>query len=91
MFQSVYRLGTYTGKVPSHNSLKACKGTMFFLPLLLEKTVKTLEEVNEKTDSTATGLPNPELFIIVNSNSKTKKLFGRASLTSVHSEMPSGN
>ena len=31
-FQAVYRLGTYTGKVPSHNSLKACKGTMSFLP-----------------------------------------------------------
>ena len=44
-FQAVYRLGTYMGKVPSHNSLKACKGTMFFLPLPLEKTVKTMEEV----------------------------------------------
>ena len=31
-FQAVYRLGTYTGKVPSHTSVKACKGTMFFLP-----------------------------------------------------------
>ena len=86
VFQAVYRQGTYTGKVPSHNSLKACKGTMFFLPLPLEKNVKTLEEVNEKTDGAATGLPNPELFIIVNSKSKTK-FFGRASLTSVHSEM----
>ena len=73
-FQAVYRLGTYTGKVPSHNSLKACKGTMLFLPLLLEKTVKTLEELNEKTDGAATGLPNPELFIIVNLKSKTNKV-----------------
>ena len=63
---------------------------MFFLPLPLKKTVKTLEEVNEKTDGAATGLPNPELFIIVNSKSETK-FFGRASLTSVHSEMLSGN
>ena len=47
---------------------------MFFLPLPLEKTVKTLEEVNEKTDGAATGLPNPELFIIVNSKSKTNKV-----------------
>ena len=39
-FQAVYRLGMYTGKVPSHTLLKACKGTMFFLPLPLEKTVK---------------------------------------------------
>ena len=73
-FQAVYRLGTYTGKVPSHNSLKACKGTMFFLPLPLEKTVKTMEEVNKKFDCSVTGLPNPELFIIVNSKSKTKKV-----------------
>ena len=36
-------------KVPSHNSLKACKGTMFFLPLPLEKTVQTLEEVQNDT------------------------------------------
>ena len=73
-FQAVYRVGTYTGKVPSHNSLKACKGRMFFLPLPLEKTVKTMEEVNKKVDGSVTGLPNPELFIIVNSKSKTKKV-----------------
>ena len=68
-FQAVYRLGTYTGKVPSYNSLKACKGTMFFLPLPLDKTVETLEEVENKKSR----LPDPELFIIVNSKSKSKK------------------
>ena len=47
-FQAVIRLGTYTRKVPSYNSLKACKGTMFFLPLPLEKTVQTLEAVENK-------------------------------------------
>ena len=32
-FQTVVRLGTYANKkVPSYNSLKACKGNMFFLP-----------------------------------------------------------
>ena len=66
-FQAVYRLGTYTGKVPSHTSVKACKGTMFFLPLPL------VEEI----DKVATGkcqptqLPDPELYIIVNSKKKT--------------------
>ena len=74
-FQAVYRLGTYTGKVPSHNSLKACKGIMFFLPLPLEKTVKTLDKVSQNADGAAvTRLPNPELFIIVNSKSKTNKV-----------------
>ena len=47
---------------------------MFFLPLPLERTVKTLEEVNNKVDSAVTGLPNPELYIIVNSKSKTNKV-----------------
>ena len=38
-FQTVVRLGTYTAKVPTYNSLKACKGIMFFLPLPLNKTL----------------------------------------------------
>ena len=70
-FQAVFRLGTYSGKVPSYNSLKACKGTMFFLPLPLEKTVQTLEEVTN--NSSLHSLPDPELFIIVNSKSKCSK------------------
>ena len=36
-FQTVVRLGTYTGKVPSYNSLKANKGAMFHLTLPLER------------------------------------------------------
>ena len=46
---------------------------MFFLPLSLEKTVQTLEEVQNDTDGTPNGLPNPELYIIVNAKSQTKK------------------
>ena len=37
-FQTIIRLGTYTSKVPIYNCLKAVKGTMFVLPLPLEKT-----------------------------------------------------
>ena len=59
-YQNVVRLGTCTHKVPTYNSLKACKGNMFFLPLPLEKTMATLDEVEES------DLPNPELYIIVN-------------------------
>ena len=82
-FQAVFRLGTYTGKVPSHNSLKACKGTIFFLPLPLDKTKDTLEEIQKNA-----GLPDPELFIIVNSKSKVNKTlwqtdkFGRTQVCS---------
>ena len=44
-YQTVIRLGAYTAKVPVYNSLKACKGTMFFLPLPFEKTLQTLEDM----------------------------------------------
>ena len=52
----------YTGKVPTYNSLKACKGTMFFLPLPLNKTLETLDDVKKHPSV----LPDPELYIIVN-------------------------
>ena len=61
-YQTVVRLGTYTGKVPRYNSLQACKGTMFFLPLPLNKTIETLNKVQQHTSV----LPDPELYIIVN-------------------------
>ena len=61
-FQTVVRLGTYTGKVPSYNSLKAIKGAMFHLPLPLEKTMATLDKVGIDLPN----LPKPELYIIVN-------------------------
>ena len=64
-YQTVVRLGTFTGKVPIYNSLKACKGTMFFLPLPLNKTLATLNEV-EQSSSAKSALQNPELYIIVN-------------------------
>ena len=36
---------------------------MFFLPLPLNKTLETLNEVR---DSSKVALPNPELYVIVN-------------------------
>ena len=62
-YQTVVRLGTYTAKVPIYNSLKACKGAMLFLPLPLNKTLETLDQVKHCGD---TALPDPELYIIVN-------------------------
>lgn len=41
-FQTIIRLGTYTGKVPIYNATKELKGTMFFLPLPLQNTMKHL-------------------------------------------------
>ena len=54
-YQTTVRLGTYTAKVPIYNSVKACAGTMFFLPLPLNKTLETLGEVR---DLSKVALPN---------------------------------
>ena len=72
-YQTIVRLGTYTGKVPIYNSLKACKGTMFFLPLPLNKTLETLDQVEHSDD-----LPNPELYIIVNGKPTKSKVVWRS-------------
>ena len=58
-YQTVVQLGTYTAKVPMYNSLKACKGVMFFLPLPLEKTLDTFDEVDNNV-----SMASPELYII---------------------------
>uniref|UniRef100_A0A1X7SM21 Uncharacterized protein n=1 Tax=Amphimedon queenslandica TaxID=400682 RepID=A0A1X7SM21_AMPQE len=60
LFQTIVRLGTHTLKVPTYNSLKALKGAMFYLPLSLEKTMETLNEVGIDSNH----LLNPELYII---------------------------
>ena len=70
-YQTIVRLGTHTGKVPVYNSLKACKGTMFFLPLPLNKTLETIQEAAESQN---TALPNPELYIIVNGRPTKRKV-----------------
>ena len=56
-YQTVVRLGTYTGKVPTYNSLKVY--TMFFFPLPLNKTLQTLDDVQNNPSV----LPGPEIYI----------------------------
>ena len=75
-FQTVVRLGTYTSKVPTYNSLKACKGTMFFLPLPLKKTLETLEEVSLESKDLC-PLPCPELYVMVNGRPSKGKVVWR--------------
>ena len=72
-YQTIVRLGTYTGKVPIYNSLKGCKGSMFFLPLPLNKTLETLDQVECSDD-----LPNPELYILVNGKPTKSKVVWRS-------------
>ena len=67
------RLGTYTGKVPIYNSLKAVKGNVFFLPLPLQNTLDQLDKVGFGSDDAAT-LPDPELYIIVDSRPTKDKV-----------------
>ena len=83
-FQTIVRLGTHTAKVPIYNSLKACKGTMFFLPLPLKKTLETLGDVKMVQCSNSLSqrsekdphvtLPDPELYIMVNGRPSEKKV-----------------
>ena len=73
-YKTIVRLGTYTGKVPSYNSQKACKGTMFFLPLPLNKTLETLDQVG----CSSGVLPDPELYIIVNGKPTKSKVVWRS-------------
>ena len=67
--QTVVRLGTYTGKVPIYNCVKAVKGTMFFLPLPLQNTLDILDEAGFKAEflssETTPNFPHPEVYIIV--------------------------
>ena len=83
-FQAVVRLGTYTGKVPSYNSLKACKGTMFFLPLPLDKTVQTIDDVMNSRGMTSIGLPDPELYIVVSGNPSKQKVLWQSMVNVAH-------
>ena len=55
-FQTIIRLGTYTGKVPIYNATKGLKGTMFFLPLPLQNTIEAFDDlgINNLMPSNAT-------------------------------------
>jgi len=83
-FQAVFRLGTYTGNVPNHSNVRACKGTMFFLPLPLEKTLKTIQEVEKKPGEAMAGLPDPELYIIVNGKPSKNKILWQSMVNVDH-------
>ena len=76
-FQTIVRLGTYTARVPIYNLLKACKGTMFFLPLPLKKTLETLGDVKMVISAQVT-LPDPELYIMMNGMPSEKKVTWRS-------------
>ena len=64
-------------KFPITMPSRAYKATIFFLPLPLEKTLQTIDEVqSNKSGEGLAGLPNPELYIIVNGKpSKNKNLW----------------
>ena len=83
-FQAIFRLGTYTGKVPHYNALKACKGTMFFLPLPLDKMLQTIDEVHNKSGEGLAGLPDPELYIIVNGKPSMNKILWQSVVNVEH-------
>ena len=83
LYQTVVKLGTYTGRVPIYNSLKACHGTMFFLPLPLKKTLDALHQAN-LSGKKETALPDPELYIIVNGKPTKSKIVWRSLVNVAH-------
>ena len=84
-FQAIFRLGTYAGKVRNYNALKVCKGTMFFLPLPLDKTLQTIDEVqSNKSGEGLAGLPDPELYIIVNGKPSKNKILWQSVMNVEH-------
>ena len=65
-FQTIIRLGTYTGKVPIYNATKGLKGSMFFLPLPLQNTIDKLDTLGMPKQSEGVDvLPDPELYILL--------------------------
>ena len=66
-FQTIIRLGTYTGKVPIYNATKGLKGTMFFLPLPLQNTIEAFDDlgINDLTSDDLQMLPDPEFYILL--------------------------
>ena len=67
-FQTVVRLKNYSNKVPSWNSLQACRGNMFVLPLPLSKTVGVAKS----------GLPKPELYVMMDGTPTKNKVVWRS-------------
>ena len=76
-FQTIIRLGTYTGKVPIYNATKGLKGTMFFLPLPLQKTIEVLDDLGIPNDFMSEDLqmlPDPELYILLDGQPTKNKV-----------------
>ncbi len=67
-YQTVVSLGMYTAKVPIYNTLKASKGTMFFLPY---KTLETLDQAKHSA-------LYPELHVILNGRPTKSKVVWRS-------------
>jgi len=74
MSHTVVRLGTYTGKIPIYNVLKAAKGTMLFLPLGLHNTWDEAGFASDSTIDQLVRLPDPELYIIIDSRPTKDKI-----------------
>ena len=58
---------------------------MFFLPLPLDKTLQTIDEVhNNKSGEGLAGLPDPELYIIVNGKPSKNKILWQSVVNVEH-------
>ena len=76
-FQTIIRLGTYTGKVPIYNATKGLKGTMFFLSLPLQNTMEAFDDLGMPHDLMSEDLqmlPDPELYILLDGQPTKNKV-----------------
>ena len=80
-FQTVIRLGTYTGKVPIYSATRALKGTTFFLPLPVQDTIDKLNTVGlTEGISPEQILPDPELYIVIDGSPTKDKVIWQSLL-----------
>ena len=57
---------------------------MFFLPLPLEKTFKTIDKVHNKSSEGLAGLHDPELYITVNGKPSKNKILWQSVVNVEH-------
>ena len=57
---------------------------MFFVPLPLDTTVQTIEDITNSRGMSSVGLPNPELYIVVSGKPSKQKVLWQSMLNVAH-------
>ena len=57
---------------------------MFFLPLPLDKTIQTIDDVMNSRTMSSVGLPDPELYIVVSGKPSKQKVLWQSMVNVAH-------